>query len=172
MKRFIFVLFIMVLFFPARGDASLGINYPTTDVPLALVSYLDPDWHKVALRWNDLEPFDDEFDWSTLDEALEFLNAVWSSSYVVVQIIPDAEWAVGESIGPPYDLDRDTPLEDDPPVGGYSPSLANLTIDLYAHYVESWGNRSICLQFGPDPITDWSRSDSTLVQDVEDYVRC
>jgi len=129
----------------------------------------DADYYAYPLSWARTEVNDDEFTWNALDNSLNFAQRF--DGEVVLVVSCNARWACGGGTRAPNDLDRRTPLENDPPEHGYSESLYDFAYNVVNHIGQRENPVVKYLRFVNEPEYNWEVG-RNYQQDVEDYVRC
>ena len=127
------------------------------------------DYFAYPLSWTRTEMQDDEFTWNTLDNSLDFAERF--NGTVVLVVSCNSSWACNGEERAPNDLDRRTPLANDPPQNGYSESLYDFAYQLVNHIAERENPVVKYLRFVNEPEYNWVIG-RDWEQDVEDYVRC
>lgn len=174
MRRITFLLITLLISICAIDSSARdywGLRNINTRIPDSVYVEFDADYYAFPVSWARTEQQDDEFTWEALDNSLDFAERVGFYSTTVLVVSCDAGWATGGETRAPDDLDRRTPLADDPPEHGYSESLYDFAFQLMEHI----GERDIpwwrYLRFVNEPDYNWVVG-GDWEQDVEDYIRC
>ncbi|MDP8206323.1 MAG: T9SS type A sorting domain-containing protein [Candidatus Electryonea clarkiae] len=127
-------------------------------------------YYATSVSWARTEGEDDQFNWAALDNSLNFIQRYDGEAILVVSC--SSPWATDEEIRAPNDLDRDTPLQDDPPENGYSESIYDFAYNLVDHIAEVDAAPVPYLRFVNEPWNNWVMDGRNHTQDVDDYIRC
>lgn len=146
-----------------------GLRNIESRMPDSVYVGFDADYYAYPLSWTRTEMQDDEFTWNTLDNSLDFAEQFGGTVVLVVSC--NSSWACDGEERAPNDLDRRTPLANDPPENGYSESLYDFAYQLVNHIAERENPVVKYLRFVNEPEYNWVIG-RDWEQDVEDYVRC
>ena len=161
-----------VLFFP---DTSSGRDYwgqrpLVINAPDSLYTQYNAHFLSLSHSWARTELQDDEYNWQLLDNQLDFGARVGRE--VVMHIIPSSGWATSGQERAPDDINRRTPINEDPPERGYSEAIFDFVYQSMVHIYERDVIPVRYLRFGPEPQHRWEITNETFERDVEDYIRC
>ena len=164
-----FIILIGFCFTNASARDYWGLRNIDTRAPDSVYVGFDADYYAFAVSWARSEIEDDQFTWEALDNSLDMSERFGGKVVLVVSC--DSRWATGGETRAPDDIDRRTPLADDPPQRGYSESLYDFTYNLVDHIAARDELVVRYLRFVNEPEYNWE-VDQDYEQDVEDYVRC
>ncbi len=144
------------------------------DVSLSSETYqaLNPQYVAWGFQWDRLERPDDTFNWSYVDNAVDFTAGLGAKS--VLLLTPASSWASNGEARAPDDLDRSLPLSAPAPQRGYSEALYDYTYRIIERVAQR--NPAVLgyLRYGNEPQypDHWLTTEQTYQRDVEDYIRC
>lgn len=170
MKRIILVLLALLLVaYTVTARDYWGLRNINTRLADEEYERFNAHCYAWSVSWARTEMSNDEFFWETLDNSLEMTDRLDGEAVLVVSC--NSSWACDGETRAPDDLDRLTPLADDPPEEGYSEDLYDFVYHLVEHIVELDAAHVPYLRFVNEPEYNWVIG-RNWEQDVEDYIRC
>lgn len=155
-----------------EDDYYWGIRNIKTNLPEEKYNELNAQLYAWGFSWDRLENPDDTFNWSYLDQAVDFTAA--HNGTMVLLLTPSSSWATDGEPRAPNDLDRRTPLTEPIPEQGFSEILYDYTHKIIDHAAKRDPSTLGYLRYGNEPqyADHWQISNDTYEQDVEDFIRC
>jgi len=173
----------VVSFWSSSATAFFGLrDFPTTGVD-SLFSRLDPEEVHFAIVWQEIEPEDNQFDWTKVDSLISRMaenRGRFDFRDAVIQLDPASSWAMPNPGHAPYDTDWEPELGDPIPERGYSRSLYDLTSTLINHVYQRlrelevggfYQYPSVTVVLGSNINRTWIVADTLLDLDIEGYIR-
>ena len=165
----IIVLLLFVILLPTESQAYWGLRNINMNLPDSIYNGLKAADYAFSVSWARTEPEDDDYNWNNLDNVLDFMQDHGGNLILLFQV--QSPWATEGESRAPDDIDRRTPLSDEPPERGYSDALYSFVYRVVDRSIYRYRN-SQYYRFGPEPQYGWDVTDSTYERDVDDYIRC